>query len=116
MKDRFGYGIPTQLSMDSDAFDEVKGMADEDGLDVGKFLHSKAFDQWLNQDFKKDDMRMIGSMYKNIKNSFDDEKEGRSNADKFLAIIAHNKPNNPWQDSDDALWRSPEIMHLRSNV
>ncbi len=91
-KDRFGYG--TELT--SEAFKELKSITDDDGVDVGKYLNSKAFSEWLKQEYEPSDDKQIRAIYKSILGSFEDEKEAQEIGSKFLNIIAANKPNNPW--------------------
>ena len=93
-QDRFGYGVPVS----SKAFNEVKGMADDDGMDVGKFLNSKAYEEWLQQEYKPSDDRMIKGMLESIIKSYDNEEEGMLAGRKFLGIIKELKPGNPMKE------------------
>ena len=90
-RDRFGFGVPVS----SKAFNEIKGMVDDDGMDVGKFLNSKAYEEWLQQEYKPSDDRMIKGMLESIIKSYDNEEEGMLAGRKFLGIIKELKPGNP---------------------
>lgn len=83
------------IEMSNETFNELKAMTDKKGqVDVGRYLQSKAFNEWLYSDFNPQvDDRIVAQIYRSIVNSYEDKDKGHEVATRFVNVVATNKPN-----------------------
>ena len=83
------------IEMSNETFNELKSMTDKKGaVDIGRYLQSEAFNEWLYSDFNPQvDDRVVSQIYKSIVNSYEDKDKGQEVAARFVNVVATNKPN-----------------------
>ena len=90
-RDRNNSGLP----ISNKAFKEIKEMGDAKGaIDVGRFLSSKAFNEWLYSEYNPMfDDNVVSNIYQNILRSYPDKNKGMQVATQFMNVVVNNKPN-----------------------
>tara|TARA_R100001594_G_scaffold7646_1_gene20518 strand:+ start:97 stop:480 length:384 start_codon:yes stop_codon:yes gene_type:complete len=104
-KDQFGFGTerkPPRMEVSDKSFKEVKSLLDGSELDVGKYLNSDAYEEWLSTPWKKEDndfLRILISKtaesYKNNKPMLSSEsswnEEYVENYRKIISLASNKK-------------------------
>ncbi len=103
-KDRFGHGTVEKpdMKVSDKAFKEVKSLLDGNELDVGKYLNSNAYNEWLSASWKEGDIDFLkilisktAESYQNNKPSYVPEsswnEEYMENYKKIIALASQKK-------------------------
>ena len=103
-QDSYGYARGGTVPISDEAFKELDSFvspqegSDVMDMDVGKWLKSKAFTEWLATEWQSSDTDMTKAVVRAIRSSFDDEEEGWEMARRFVDQVAVNKAGNPYRE------------------
>ena len=97
-KDRFGFG--TEEENETMATGESFTPAGKDlsprEFDIGQWLRSKAYTEWLAEEWEDSDQDQVQNILAAIQDSFPGDLEGAQEmSQKFMNNLRMNKPNNP---------------------
>ena len=101
-KDRFGYGTTKgtqdyETMMTNEAFTKVGDDLSPRGFDIGQWLRSKAYTEWLAEEWEESDNEQVQDIIAAINDSFAGDQTGaRQMSQQFMNNLRMNKPNNPF--------------------
>ena len=96
-RDRFGFGIEDRETMVTDeAFTKAGDDLSPRGFDIGKWLRSKAYTEWLAEEWEESDNQQVQDIVAAINDSFPGDQAGAQQmSQQFMDNLRMNKPNNP---------------------
>ena len=101
-KDRFGYGTTKgtqdyETMMTNEAFTKAGDSLSPEGFDIGEWLRSKAYTEWIAEEWEESDKEQVQDIVAAIQDSFPNDPEGAQQmSQQFMNNLRINKPNNPF--------------------
>ena len=96
-KDRFGFGTDERGTMITDeAYTKAVDSLSPQGFDIGEWLRSKAYTEWIAEEWEDSDREQVQDILAAIQDSFPGDQEGAQQMSQtFMNNLRMNKPNNP---------------------
>ena len=101
-KDRFGYGTTTgtqdyETLVTNEAFTSAGDDLSPRGFDIGEWLRSKAYTEWIAEEWEESDKDQVQDIIAAIQDSFPGDQAGAQEmSQRFMNNLRMNKPNNPF--------------------
>ena len=97
-KDRFGFGTNDRETMfTEEAFTKVGDDLSPRGFDIGQWLRSKAYTEWLAEEWEESDKQQVQDIVAAINDSYpNDQASARQMSQEFMNNLRRNKPNSPF--------------------
>ena len=97
-KDRFGYGTEKEKEtmVSNETFTPAGNDLSPSEFDIGEWLRSKAYTEWLAEEWEDSDEDQVQDILTAIQDSFPSDPEGaQAMSQNFINNLRMNKPNNP---------------------